>query len=84
MLPRIEGTMNKFAKDAEKSSLFSIAAGEAALDETIKFYSNVYKSGNDARQNVLNECIDNPTCFERPIEKKSTILETEYNLRNLL
>ena len=41
--------MNTFAKDAEKSSLFSVATGEAAEDESAKFYSNLYKKVNDAR-----------------------------------
>ena len=49
--------MNTFAKYAEKSSLFSIATGEAAEDESAKFYSNLYKKVTDARETLLNVSI---------------------------
>ena len=49
--------MNTFAKYAEKSSLFSIATGEAAEDESAKFYSHLYKKVNDALETLLNVSI---------------------------
>ena len=69
----IKNCKNPFTEEDEGSDvdhLYNICSGKAASKETTDFLLNVRENGNDARNQFIERCIEDPASFEKPIKKQ--------------
>ena len=65
----VKDTMNPFSTDINKEHLFNIGSGKSATEDTSKFLLNVVSTGCKARERFIEECVEDPKRFERPIRR---------------
>ena len=80
----IEETMNPFDVKIDQNHLFNIGTGKCSKIETAEFLLNVLEIGNKERVKFIDECIQDPSRFERPIKRrKVATFATELGLKKL-
>ena len=63
----IKDTMNPFDDNLDPSTLYNIGTGKAAKLETSAFLLNIFKIGEKARDEFIDECSTDKRRFEKPI-----------------
>ena len=61
----ITGTMNPFSLDLKKETSFNIGSGKAVSKEATSFLLHTTDTGNEAREEFIEECKSNQRRFER-------------------
>ena len=64
MVSMIEGTMNPFSESLDKTHMYNIGSGKAALPQTRDFLLNVVNIACKSRETFIDECSQNPKRFD--------------------
>ena len=85
LLETIPEHMNPFSKDLDKEILYNLGTGKSAQIETADFLLSVVKIGRKAQTDFINECIEDPARFEKPLAKQKICNfakeQAQYRLR---
>ena len=65
----IRNSLNPFTLEASELPLVNISTGKAASDLTSEFLINVQSIGNKSRDKFIDECVESPYRFEKPITR---------------
>ena len=66
----VKETMNPFNIEIDPEQLYDIGTGKAASEKTVQFLLNVAEIGKKRRCQFINECIEDPSRFERRIQQE--------------
>ena len=69
MINFIRNSLNPFTLEASELPLVNISTGKAASDLTSEFLINVQSIGNKSRDKFIDECVESPYRFEKPITR---------------